>query len=718
MASEILPFIVAPTYRFDGDDGSWSTFAIEVGSPPQAFRVLPATVGEEIWVPVVEGCDGQLTNVSNCGDLRGANAFQGRLSRGFQYNESTTWNELPGDPYVLSDGQNLTGNGNTGLYGLDTVALGDGAAGGYGASLQKQTVAGIAQQDFWLGSFGLGTSPGKFSSDTVPSLMAALKNQSTIPSLSYSYTAGRSYASPQLPGSLILGGYDQARLSLNPLPVNLPINTMQSQSLQLGLWLPADACAFFADAFGLTYTGESNYYVLNQTMHEQLKASNPSLTFAVGTLGGSTINIDFPYSAFDHNLTMPLSESPYPYFPLRQAANESQYTLGRVFLQEAYIVANWENATLTVGQATSQNGSVQPLLPPSQTATIPNVPASTPAPPGHQTGLATGAIAGIVIVIIALLAAGIGFWLFRICRRQRAAKADPNFGIVEAAGPEVQSGTAHEYYPPEKVDEEKSPYAPWVQISEVSQRPGLHERSTSELDNMQQIHEMQGAVHDRELMSTPVFELEGIHVGSELDVSEGTSDEILRLRQDTRRTPSSPRPGSGSSPPGLISYGEEVFATPLSEEPPTVMRDTAETVSSVCSSGIPFSSVRSSELLSLRSSGVPLLTPRASGDFRASMDMTPDESTLDTEDHRPTVQELAVAVLVTPVRGRDVRLSNVRTNETFGVRSSGFHVLSPTAGTESRSSMETAREEPLVEKDKDAASQHSWDKGDDHAHPP
>jgi len=195
MASETVPapLIVAPTYRFDGDDGSWSTFAITVGSPPQEFRVLPATVGEEVLVPVVEGCQGPLTNVSNCGDLRGANIFQGQSSRGFQRNNSTTWNELPRDPYVLGDAQNLYGDVNTGLYGLDTVALGDGARGGYGVPLQKQTVAGMDQQDFWLGTLGLRTSSANFSSDTVPSLMVALKNQSMIPSLSYGYTAGRSY---------------------------------------------------------------------------------------------------------------------------------------------------------------------------------------------------------------------------------------------------------------------------------------------------------------------------------------------------------------------------------------------------------------------------------------------------------------------------------------------------------------------------------------------
>ncbi|KAK1070102.1 hypothetical protein LTR33_010742 [Friedmanniomyces endolithicus] len=454
-------------------------------------------------------------------------------------------------------------------------------------------------------------------------------------------------------------------------------------------------------------------------MHDQLKASSPSLTFAVGTLGGNTVNIEFPWAAFDHNLTTPLSDPPYPYFPLRQAANESKYTLGRVFLQEAYIVANWDNATLTVGQATSQNGSVLPLLAPAETVPTTPGPSTSPAPSTQHTGLATGAIAGIVIVIVAILAAGLGYWVFRRRRRQPAAKSDHEIGIVEAADLEPQSGISHEYYPPEKDDEDKAPYIPRVQVSEVNQRPALHARSTSELDSLQQIHEMEGPVHvlDRELMSTPVFELEGQHAGSELDVSDHHGHAVSNTKQATiRKAPPSSRLGSGSSEPARVSGGEELFATPMSEEPPPLPQVDTNTVSSARSSDNPLSSLRSSELMSLRSSGGPLLTPRVSGDWPANLNKWPEESTLDTEDQRPTVEEVAVAVPVTPVKGRDVRLSNVRTNETFGVRSTGFHVLGPTAGTESRSSMETARGEPLNESD--AASQHSWKKGDEGVPPP
>jgi len=42
-----------------------------------------------------------------------------------------------------------------------------------------------------------------------------------------------------------------------------------------------------------------------------------------------------PYAAFDLVADYPLVIDSSRYFPLMRAANESQYTLGRTFLQEA-----------------------------------------------------------------------------------------------------------------------------------------------------------------------------------------------------------------------------------------------------------------------------------------------------------------------------------------------------------------------------------------------
>lgn len=180
------PFDFAPSQEWDGNDGSWSTFIVRVGTPAQTFRVLPSTAGHETWVPVPEGCPPD--ERQDCGDLRGAYPFQGQDS-GFLANASSTWDLIGLYDLSLEANLNYTGNG---MYGFDSVgAMVDG-----GLELTDMVVAGIATKDFFLGSFGLGPRPANFSNfeHPQPSFIKTLKDQSKIPSLSYAYTAGASYS--------------------------------------------------------------------------------------------------------------------------------------------------------------------------------------------------------------------------------------------------------------------------------------------------------------------------------------------------------------------------------------------------------------------------------------------------------------------------------------------------------------------------------------------
>ena len=131
-----------------------------------------------------------MSGVSDCGDLRGANA---QSSRGFNYTESSTWNQT--GPFELGAEAYLYGNGDTGLYALDTVTLQSAFGSDGDTTLKGQTVAGIASANFWLGSLGLGTSASTFTAkDTsIASFLVSMKEQNLSTSLSYGYTAGQSY---------------------------------------------------------------------------------------------------------------------------------------------------------------------------------------------------------------------------------------------------------------------------------------------------------------------------------------------------------------------------------------------------------------------------------------------------------------------------------------------------------------------------------------------
>ena len=136
------------------------------------------------------------------------------------------------------------------------------------------------------------------------------------------------------------------------------------------LWLPIEACAAFEYEFGLMYDNETDLYLINDTQHEILKERNASVTLKLGQGPDSsaTVSIVLPYAAFDLRARPPfrnIANESY-YFPIRRA-NSSQTTLGRTFLQEAYIIVDYEVSRFQLGQVvwdqtTSQNLK---LIPPA-----------------------------------------------------------------------------------------------------------------------------------------------------------------------------------------------------------------------------------------------------------------------------------------------------------------------------------------------------------------
>ena len=74
-SSSDLPnaYVFVPDQVWDGNDGSWSTFIIQVGTPPQYFRVLPSVNGRETWIPMPLDCD---RGISWCGNARGVEPFR------------------------------------------------------------------------------------------------------------------------------------------------------------------------------------------------------------------------------------------------------------------------------------------------------------------------------------------------------------------------------------------------------------------------------------------------------------------------------------------------------------------------------------------------------------------------------------------------------------------------------------------------------------------
>ena len=108
----------------------------------------------------------------------------------FNSNKSETWSSK-GD-YALGLEQNL-GYNVSGIYGLDTVAL--GISNDTDTRLTSHLIAEVESFGFPVGLFGLGQQQTNLSdfNDGYPSFLARLKAQDLIPSLSWSYTAGARY---------------------------------------------------------------------------------------------------------------------------------------------------------------------------------------------------------------------------------------------------------------------------------------------------------------------------------------------------------------------------------------------------------------------------------------------------------------------------------------------------------------------------------------------
>ena len=461
------PYVVPPSQQFDGNDGFWSTFYVSVGNPAQDFRVLPSTKGGVTYLIAPEGCS-LPSDPADCPNLRGAEIFQSSQNIGFQTNVSTSWSAIGQYGVDLEDALGYTADG---IFGFDKVALGP-AANSASLTLDHQVVAGVAEPDYFMGVLPLGQTQLSFSSLSQPTepLLYQLRNASMIPSFSYAYTAGAKYRSKSVFGSLVLGGYDSTRFTPNTNDISFAFSTDPSRLLTIGvesvmatntlkgtfslssgshfsvvdstvshLWLPTDICNQFEDAFGLTYDPQTDLYLVNDTIHQQLQSLNPTITLKlVDSLSATSTNytnIELPYAAFDLQASYPLYENATNYFPIRRAANDTQYVLGRTLLQEAYLIVDYERANFTLAQAKFSDA-----LPAANLVTI--SPLASNESSTASSHLSAGAIAGIAVggaVLVFLIGA-----LVFLLRKRRMKKKTPHELAADQVSPASSDGhTSH-----------------------------------------------------------------------------------------------------------------------------------------------------------------------------------------------------------------------------------------------------------------------------------
>ncbi|KAK3686865.1 hypothetical protein LTR37_019380 [Vermiconidia calcicola] len=441
---------IAPSQYWEGNDGPWSTFPLQVGSGAvgglQNVRVMISTAATAIWTIASEGCpDGY---VEQCPTVRGGL---------FLRNQSLTW--VPDSIYQTGLETNL-GLDSSGYVGYDVATLG---WQGSGAEMTNEhsIIWNMADSNYWIGVFGMNPRPTNLTDFSSPqtSFMQSLFHSKNIPSVSYGYTAGNRYRLDGVYGSLTLGGYDGNRFIPNDvtfpfyedisrdLSVNLhaiatskgaPSNLLPDGSISIfidstvpELWLPESACAAFEEAFGIQYDDDMNRYTISSSTRQRLLTQDAGITFMIGpeVNGGETVDITLPYSAFDLQLGFPIisvnSSSRY-YFPLQRAANSTQYTLGRTFLQEAYLIADYERQNFSVSQCVWEEEKVSSQKVVSIISSHLNTSSISLADgrakvEGKDEAVSRAVIAGVAVAAVVFVAL-IGLMMFFFRRRNAARK--------------------------------------------------------------------------------------------------------------------------------------------------------------------------------------------------------------------------------------------------------------------------------------------------------
>jgi hypothetical protein len=313
------------------------------------------------------------------------------------------------------------------------------------------------------------------------------------------------------------------------------------------LWLPDKICDHFVERFGLVYDDDKEIYTVNSTAHNNNKRLNATVSFRIGT-GPTTSDpftaIDLPYDAFYSTIDSPLVDEATQYFPIKKSPN-GMYVLGRTFLQESYIIVDYERANFTVAPVSHSDNTDHKLVPIYNMTYSP--PGSTPTPiptGGNGGGLSPGAVAGIVVgVVIAFLLAGLGvfFWW----KKRRQAKQKPYATKAEEIDTMV-AGTEVKHRRISELDSEP-PNSPKSSIA------GLYGRDHKDGTPFPPINEMESP--PAELYSPPP--LSSSHSEDTSNVDYFVAGGKVRRRGATRESSGNNTPGT----PGIPGHG------PLAELP-------------------------------------------------------------------------------------------------------------------------------------------------------
>lgn len=386
---------------------------------------------------------------------------------------------------------------------------------------------------------------GRFNSSLVPSYLY-LTDQ--VPSNSFGMHIGSTVL--EIPPSLYIGGYDQSRVlgevtvqnynmhyfpidlldvgigvaeGTSPFPFTSKAGLLASGNSSVGvamqvivdpiapfLYLPKSTCDAIASNLPVKYQPNLGLYFWDTTSSASSQIiSSPaflSFTFRLNSSVTQNMTINVPFSLLNLTLSPPLVSTPTQYFPCNAGfdygKSYGEYTLGKAFLQAAFLGVNWGlngDGSWFLAQAPGPNTPSQAVVKSiglddqfvessennwSDTwkgawTVIPESTMGNTTKDGgnlgetKSSGLGKGTMAGIavgaLVISISCLAAGVLFWRRRIMMKDR-----------RTVGKELECPV--DYYPAEM---QASLKRPWELADEQA-------KFKAELDSKREMVELPG----------------------------------------------------------------------------------------------------------------------------------------------------------------------------------------------------------------------------------